>query len=224
MDAYYADDYAAVQRRGLQGRGNAIVDLAVERRVRRRAGQRILEIGASSGEHLEFVSRQPPWSCYVGLDLMPGVTDPDHLIRARSSAGVGFVAGDAGRMPFPDEVFDVVVSTCVLAHVAAPETCLEELRRVTRPGGQVVIAMPCDPGALNRLVKTVVTYPAMRRQGIEDPRLHYARGHVNPIGGLIALARHVFREDQVRLTYTPFRIRSWNANLVATLDVTIRSE
>jgi len=124
-------------------------------------------------------------------------------------------------MPFASQSFDLVVSTCVLAHVATPEEALEEIRRVARPGGQVVVAMPCDPGALNRLVKTLVTYPAMRRSGINDPKLNYARGHVNPIGGLLALSSHVFRNDQVCLGYTPFKIPSWNANLVVTLNVTI---
>lgn len=221
MGDYYADHYSTVQRRGLQGWGNAMVDVAVEKRVRRRAGQRILEIGASSGEHLDFVAREPAWDSYVGLDLMPGVTEPDRFARTVTIPAVRFVAGDASRLPFSDDSFDVVVSTCVLAHVGSPEQTFEELRRVVRPGGQIVVGMPCDPGAANRLVKLLVTYPSMRRTGIENPRLSYARGHINGVGALIALAGHVFRDDQTRLRYTPWRFPSWNANLVITLDVTV---
>lgn len=216
---YYEKHYAVAQRTGLQGWGNSLIDRQVERHVVRRPGDRILEIGASSGEHLAFVSGQPAPSAYVALDLQPRITDPERAAELERSGRVEFVEGDAAAMAFDDAEFDVSVSTCVLAHVSDPEAVFQELRRVTRPGGCIVVGMPCDPGMANRLVKSLVTYRAMTAAGVDNPRLSYAREHSNGIGNLIVLAKHVFREDDAVFRYFPFGIPSWNANLAVTLRV-----
>ena len=52
---------------------------------------------------------------------------------------LSFVAGDALRLPFRDEAFDVVTISFGLRNVADPGTALAEMRRVTRPGGRLVV-------------------------------------------------------------------------------------
>ena len=96
-----------------------------------------------------------------------------------------------------------------------------ELRRVAKPGAQVVVAMPCDPGLLNRLVKRVVTYRSMRAAGVVNPRLAYAREHINGIGNLLELAKHVYDGDSWRIHWFPTSLKSWNLNLVCILDVQV---
>ncbi len=49
------------------------------------------------------------------------------------------VAGDVHRLPFQDEVFDAIVCLNALEHYREPELALEEMRRVLKPGGQVLI-------------------------------------------------------------------------------------
>lgn len=221
---YYEKHYTNAQRRGLQGWGNSLVDREVERRGARFPSGRTLEIGASSGEHLAFVPTETRSRTYVSLDMRPCVTDPD-LSRSITDAGVStFVAGDASVLPFADGSFDRTVSTCVLAHVDDPEATFGELRRVTRTGGSVVIGMPCDPGLLNRFIKRLVTYRSMRRTGIANPALDYAREHRNGISNLIAIAREVFRDDETKFHYFPFGAPTWNLNMIVTVEATIRRD
>ena len=52
---------------------------------------------------------------------------------------VGFVAGDALRLPFADGAFDAVTISFGLRNVASPGAALAEMRRVTRPGGRLVV-------------------------------------------------------------------------------------
>ncbi len=52
---------------------------------------------------------------------------------------ISLLAGDALRLPFPDALFDVVVSAFVLRNLANIHRGLEEMRRVLRPGGTVGI-------------------------------------------------------------------------------------
>lgn len=49
---------------------------------------------------------------------------------------------DAGALPFPDKMFDAVTILMVLEHVFDPFTVVEELARVTKPKGYLVINVP----------------------------------------------------------------------------------
>jgi len=60
--------------------------------------------------------------------------------RRRDARGrLGFVAGDALRLPFRDEAFDAVTISFGLRNVASPGAALAEMRRVTRSGGRLVV-------------------------------------------------------------------------------------
>ncbi|MFE6129157.1 class I SAM-dependent methyltransferase [Streptomyces sp. NPDC056437] len=51
------------------------------------------------------------------------------------------------RLPFADNEFDAVVGNFVLNHVGRPREALEELRRVTRPGGRIAVTIWAVPPA-----------------------------------------------------------------------------
>jgi 2-polyprenyl-6-hydroxyphenyl methylase / 3-demethylubiquinone-9 3-methyltransferase len=70
---------------------------------------------------------------HVGLDLSPTA-----LPQARDH-GVTPLRGDVLRLPFADEVADVVVAGEVLEHVAEPARLVEDACRVLRPGGTLVV-------------------------------------------------------------------------------------
>jgi SAM-dependent methyltransferase len=52
------------------------------------------------------------------------------------------VIADGKALPFREGVFDAVVSEAVLEHVSQPEMVIEEIWRVTKPGGYVGVAVP----------------------------------------------------------------------------------
>ena len=58
---------------------------------------------------------------------------------------VRFCRGDAERLPFADDAFDVVWSSGSIEYWPNPVDALEELRRVARPGGQVLVVGPNNP-------------------------------------------------------------------------------
>jgi ubiquinone/menaquinone biosynthesis C-methylase UbiE len=218
LNTFYRKSYRKLHREGLQGWGNALVDRLIERHTKRFLGMRILELGASSGEHLQFVSIEPAWHSYTCLDISPGISNPDlykSLVRSNEPIypRIKFVEASVENIPFHDNSFDLVVTTCLLAHVREPEKALSEIRRVVKPGGQVVIALPADPGILNRLVKKLITFPKMKRMGILSPNLEYAREHINGVGNLLEFIKSQFSNDDLKLRYFPFGIKSWNFSL-----------
>jgi demethylmenaquinone methyltransferase/2-methoxy-6-polyprenyl-1,4-benzoquinol methylase len=57
----------------------------------------------------------------------------------RRRGNLTFVAGDAMRLPFADASFDAVTISFGLRNVHDPSVALTEMRRVTRPGGRLLV-------------------------------------------------------------------------------------
>jgi demethylmenaquinone methyltransferase / 2-methoxy-6-polyprenyl-1,4-benzoquinol methylase len=69
-----------------------------------------------------------------------GGSGGDRPPEAKQPPGrLSFVAGDALRLPFADEAFDAVTISFGLRNVASAGAALAEMRRVTRPGGRLVV-------------------------------------------------------------------------------------
>jgi ubiquinone/menaquinone biosynthesis C-methylase UbiE len=97
---------------------------------------------------------------WVGSDLSPEV--------ARRAGGRAAVAADVRRLPFGDETFQGVLSTSTLDHFEEPaqiEVALEELRRVLRPAGTLVLTLDNPRNPLIRL-RNALPEPMARRTGL----------------------------------------------------------
>jgi demethylmenaquinone methyltransferase / 2-methoxy-6-polyprenyl-1,4-benzoquinol methylase len=75
----------------------------------------------------------------VGIDLTLEMLRQGRVAVARQGRAdrVQLVAGRAEQLPFPDASFDALTFTYLLRYVADPQTTLDELARVVRPGGAV---------------------------------------------------------------------------------------
>jgi SAM-dependent methyltransferase len=60
---------------------------------------------------------------------------------AGSPGGVALLAADATALPLPDGAVDLTLAMHMLYHVPDPSQAVRELRRVTRPGGRVIIGL-----------------------------------------------------------------------------------
>jgi SAM-dependent methyltransferase len=105
-------------------------------------GARVLEVGCGPG-HLSIRLARQHGLNVTGLDL-----DPAMIERARANAdrsedsdkrGPSFLVGDVAALPFPDESFDLVVSTMSMHHWADPTSGMAEIDRVLRPGASALI-------------------------------------------------------------------------------------
>jgi SAM-dependent methyltransferase len=76
-----------------------------------------------------------------GVDLTPAMVEKASAEAAAAGLGnVDFSLGDATAMEFDDASFDGAVNRFSLHHIPAPGRVLEEMARVVRPGGWVVLA------------------------------------------------------------------------------------
>jgi len=93
----------------------------------------LLDLGAGAGivGHMNFKGRA---ARVCGVDLDPRVTENPFLDEGRVS--------DAGKIPYGDESFDIVVSDNVLEHLDTPCDVFREVARVLRPGGLFFFKTP----------------------------------------------------------------------------------
>jgi demethylmenaquinone methyltransferase / 2-methoxy-6-polyprenyl-1,4-benzoquinol methylase len=106
---------------------------AVAAAVDARPGERILDLAAGTGT--SSVPFQLAGASVVACDFSLGMLD---VGRSRNPH-LDFTAGDAMRLPFRDGVFDAVTISFGLRNVADTTAALRELRRVTKPGGRLVV-------------------------------------------------------------------------------------
>lgn len=101
---------------------------------------RALDIGCGFGaDVVDMAGRMPPGGCAVGLDASRVMIAEARRRTASSGAAVRFLVGDALALPFGDRAFDACRAEMVLQHVSRPQRVLDEMVRVTRPGGRLAI-------------------------------------------------------------------------------------
>jgi SAM-dependent methyltransferase len=122
-------------------------------------GELLLDLGCGGGRHAVEGARRG--ARVVALDLEEeAVSSATAVLAALDGAAVPRAPGgpdqreprapgrgvaaraDAGRLPFPDAVFDRVIAAEVLEHIAGDRPVMAELARVLRPGGTMAVTVP----------------------------------------------------------------------------------
>ena len=168
---------------------------------------RVLELGAGNGEHFDSV--RCGFDEYFMTDLRI-----DGLLKfnGRNKAIVTEVQ-DVNQLTYEDEFFDRILITCVLVHLAEPEKALAEMHRVAKKGAHISIYVPCEPGALLRLVRRFSTRLKARKMGIANISTLHFQEHRTYFLAIDQFIRDEFRNCNIRRAAYPFRFLSWNFNL-----------
>ncbi len=102
-----------------------------------RPGDEILEVGVGTGLSLPYYPRH---ANVTGIDLSPHMLARANIqVRRHGLRNVALMAMDVQRLSFPDSSFDKVSALYVASVVPDPAEMMQELERVCRPGGEVVI-------------------------------------------------------------------------------------
>jgi ubiquinone/menaquinone biosynthesis C-methylase UbiE len=105
---------------------------------------RVLDVGCGNGNVLVRLLPKTKRARFVGLDLSSRM-----LVRAKQrteaeSAAFGFVHGNVIELPFTRGAFDGIACLEMLVHLPSKETisrAIDEMHRVLRPGGVLVVSM-----------------------------------------------------------------------------------
>jgi demethylmenaquinone methyltransferase/2-methoxy-6-polyprenyl-1,4-benzoquinol methylase len=167
---------------------------AVARITGARPGERVLDLAAGTGtSSLTFTATGADCvACDFSLGMLQAGksrldasqrgTGPGRRGFAGGTRGVvppgrlSFVAGDALRLPFRDGAFDAVTISFGLRNVADPVAGLAEMRRVTRPGGRLVVcefsAITIAPADMLYRRYLLHVLPAIARRAARNPEAY----------------------------------------------------
>ena len=132
-DTQYADDRNLRSRQSIYGYQQPLID--IWGRAYELAGiegeETLLDVGCGNGRYLTEFRRRGHRGTAIGLDLSVGMLT--------SVDATGRCAADAEAIPARDACVDVTLAMHMLYHVPDRAAAVAELRRVTRPGGVLVV-------------------------------------------------------------------------------------
>src|SRR5436309_2765271 len=105
-------------------------------------GERVLDLGSGAGTDSLVAAQMVGEQGHVtGIDMTPQMLSKARAAAAELGAtNVEFVEGEAERLAFADESFDVVLSNGVIDLIPDKDAVFAELHRVLAPGGRMQIA------------------------------------------------------------------------------------
>ena len=123
-----------------------------------RDGMLVLEVGSGTGyTSEEIISR-------VGIDSLVALDQSIHMyMRAREKFPLKFVRGDAENLPFKNDAFDAVISAGSIEYWPNPQKGVNEIYRVTKPGGKAVIIGPNKPKSafFKKIAESIMLFPSV---------------------------------------------------------------
>jgi demethylmenaquinone methyltransferase/2-methoxy-6-polyprenyl-1,4-benzoquinol methylase len=129
-------------------RTNAIATLGLEKlhwrpqafaAIAPRPGMKILDLAAGTGA--SSIKLREAGAVVVSCDFSVGMLK----VGKRNHPELDLIAGDALRLPFADESFDCVTISWALRNVNDVIVALQEMLRVTKPGGRLVVLENSHP-------------------------------------------------------------------------------
>jgi len=130
-------------------------------------GKRVADIGTGKGRFaISFALRGAE---VYALDISEDMLAWAERDAAQAGVQVRFLQGDAENLPYPDDHFDIVVCMETIMHVPHPQKLVQELARIVKPEGYVLLSMTNKYrlNALGRLPQTI--YQRLRPARADAP-------------------------------------------------------
>lgn len=122
------------------------------------AEETVLEVGCGHGHHLSFARH--PYRRYIGLEI------ESKFLRTLQNrfAGRILVQGDAYALPFASGSVDCVLSVYHFEHVRRLADSLEEIHRVLKPEGELLVGIPLEGGWLYGIGRRLTSQRYMEKK------------------------------------------------------------
>lgn len=159
------------------------------------AGRRILDVGCGTGTMLTYLSR---FGTAEGVDI-----DEEAIEYCRARGLTRVSQSPAGTLPFGDDSFDLVTALDVIEHIEDDLGAMREIRRVLKPGGQLLMTVPAyrflwgrqdEINLHKRRYRAPQVRERLRSAGFAVQRLTYMNTLLFPAIAGIRLIRHVLPE------------------------------
>jgi ubiquinone/menaquinone biosynthesis C-methylase UbiE len=164
------DTYDAYMRKMTMGREHVLRDKTVAL-TRVKPGDSVLEVGCATGTLTLAAKRQVGESGrVVGIDVIPGMIEASQRKAAQTGVDAAFQLGSIDDIPFPADQFDAVICSFMIFHMS--ETVrrkgIEEIHRVLKPGGRLVVLDITMPTRLLSRVIVKLFFSGMMQHDLRE--------------------------------------------------------
>ncbi|MEJ7797968.1 MAG: methyltransferase domain-containing protein [Solirubrobacteraceae bacterium] len=151
------------------------------------AGMRVLDVGTGSGS--AAINAALTGADVIGIGAAGELLDGARRRAEEAGVQVEWVVGEAAALPYEDDGFDRVLTVFGTMFAAEHDAAANELVRVCRPGGEIVMANWSPDGFVGRMSALVRGYGSPKTAGPVAPSEWGTHGHVRRrLGGQLVLA------------------------------------
>lgn len=134
---------------------------------------KILDVGTGTARIPILMCQQRPQYLITAVDLAQSmlIIGQRNVEEAQLTQRIRLERVDAKRMPYPDLEFDAIVSNSLVHHLPEPLSLFQEMNRLVRPGGALLIrdlVRPETEQQLDELVARGNTYDTRQQQLFRD--------------------------------------------------------
>ena len=167
-------DYASVAQRLVQEVADAAVAAADPK-----PGEEIIDVATGSGN--AAIPAALLGAQVTGLDIAPSLLEAARRRADEADVEIDWIEGDAEALPFPEASFDKVLSVLGVQFTPRHELTAQELVRVVRPGGAIVLANWTPRGYIGQFFKTISPRLPKPPAGASPPPLWGDEAHVREL-------------------------------------------
>ncbi|KAA1400096.1 class I SAM-dependent methyltransferase [Aeromicrobium ginsengisoli] len=169
-------DYPAVAAEVIPATGPRLVEACGIR-----AGQRVLDVGAGSGN--AAIPAAQTGAEVIASDLAPALLDVGRQNAGRQGVTLEWQEADAEALPYADGEFDVVMSCVGVMFAPHHQAAADELVRVCRSGGTIGLLSWTPQGFIGQMFATMKPYAPPPPPGAQPPPLWGDEAHVRELLG-----------------------------------------
>lgn len=96
----------------------------------------LLDCGCGTGPMISLLHDKDSSRHYVGLDITPKMIE---VAKSKNLKETEWIVGDCEALPFENESFDVIICTNSFHHYPNPQKFFDNVKRVLRPGGRLIL-------------------------------------------------------------------------------------
>jgi ubiquinone/menaquinone biosynthesis C-methylase UbiE len=161
-----------------------------------RAVHRVLDVAAGNGNATLAAARR--FASVTSTDYVPALLERGRQrAEAEGLADIRFEVADAEALPYPDESFDVVLSTFGVMFAPDHHRAAAEMTRVCRPGGRIGMANWTPDGFVGQLFRTVGRH-VPPPPGVQSPLQWGTEAHVRELFAGVSRIEHTPRQFAFR--------------------------
>jgi ubiquinone/menaquinone biosynthesis C-methylase UbiE len=143
--SWMAGDFGEIAKLNAEGAEEFI------ERLHLKPGTKVLDVACGTGN--QSIPAARAGAEVIGLDIATNLLEQARKRAADKNLKIGFIEGDAEKIPFPAARFDVVLSMFGAMFAPRPDVVASELIRVCRPGGLIAMGNWTPAGFVGQMFK-----------------------------------------------------------------------